>query len=291
MKKISFLILCLTTVLTISSCSSGKDITNPNETIAISDETTVSSEKSSLTETKTQFLYKNVEIMENSGTGVLSTYEDMQDIIGLYSDKINFVRYEIIEKCTLEEAKKFVGLDENGTTLYKAKIDYDYLNDEAVDKIIYLAKAGNEKIQSKNQPLPDIGDKYAGMIMNLKYDSWNVALPELSFAIVEDGNEERLYQIKFDFMKLSDENDNSLGKAVSDDLMYRYTTTDNNPVKYVREYTVDELTNFFRKDWAERGYKIRKLDDKVFDTNTMGYTYNEDDDIIPVAERKEDINE
>lgn len=44
-----------------------------------------------------------------------------------------------------------------------------------------------------------------------------------------------------------------LGKEIPEDMQYLYTTTSNNPVRYVREYDITELADFLRSDWIARG--------------------------------------
>ena len=210
------------------------------------------------------------------------SYEDMQDIIGVYADKMNFIAYEIIDICSEEEQRKIKGTEQNNSTLYKAHIEYDYLNNVSVDKTIYLSKAGNSKIQPENQPIYKIGERYASMLMNLSYDSWNVALPELTFAIKKEGEEDFLYQIKFDFMKFYTKDGVALGEDIQKDMQFEYTSTDNNPVKYVRKYKANELSEFFREDWLSRNYTINMLDNSIFDTDMLGYEYTEDGDVIPI---------
>ena len=234
-------------------------------------------------ESDKEFMYGDVEIIEVDGTGVLPTYEDMHDIIGIYSEKANFVIFEVIEICSDEEKDRFVGLDANATTLYKARITYDCLNNESVNKIIYVAKSGNAKLQPANQPLYNIGEKYATMFMNLSYDSWNTPLPELTFAVKEENEELYLYQIRFDFMKFANKNGKQLGKALNKSEQYEYTTTRNNPVQYVKKYTLNEISDFFREDWKSREYKINRLNNEIFETDMFDYSYTDDGDVIPLS--------
>ncbi len=229
------------------------------------------------------FLCTDVELIETSETGVTATYEEMQDIIGIYSEKVNFVIFEILEFCSEEEIEQFEEMNADETTLYKARIEYDCLNNEPADRIIYLAKAGNFKIQPVNQPIYNIGEKYAAMLMNLAYDSWNVALPELTFACKEENDTECLYQINFD-LKFISADGKELGTELIPEKQYLYTTTSNNPVKYTRSFETEELSDYLKKDWIQRGYVIHSLDDRIFDTDTSGYSYTEDGDVIPLNE-------
>lgn len=205
----------------------------------------------------------------------------MQEIISIYSDKVNFVIYEIIEICSEDEKSKFKGLDSYSTTLYKARIEYDCLNDEPADKIIYLAKAGNSKLQPENQPLYNIGEKYAAMLMNLSFDSWNTALPELTFAVKEKNEKTCLYQIRFDFMSFVDINGKEIGDKINENEQYEYTTTKNNPVKYVRKFELDEIIGFLKDDWLNRKYTINRIDNEIFETSD--YSYTDNGDVIPIS--------
>lgn len=276
-----FALVAIVGALTNSGCASEsqeplpvENVSSPISSIAsqveLSETTTQSSLISDTDESNNHFLYKNVDFISVDGTGVMASYEEMQEILEIYAPKMNFVQYEIIEICSPEEKEK-IRKEKTNSMLYKAKITYDYLNCTPVDIDFYLSKAGNDIIQPENQPPYLPGEKYAAFLMNLSYDSWNVALPEMTFAVKDDG----LYQIKFDFMKFGD-------TAFEEIKQYEYTSTENNPILYVRKYNPDELSEYFRKDWESRGYSIKPLNDSIFDTDLFGYKYTDDGDVIPV---------
>ena len=281
MKKYMSLPIAVTILCVLFSSCSNQSSKIIDETLSI-DEIISTVDKVDLNEDAENYLCGDVEYVDAPMAGEFNTYEEMQEIISVYAPKINFVRYTIYEVCTEEEKLNIQGKNYDGSTLYKANINYDYLNAQDVDKMIYISKAGNMLIQPENQPIYKPGETYASMIMNLSYDSWNVALPELSFSVKNIDDKEYLYQIKFDFMKFIVDGDIQIGQELKENEMFEYTSTKNNPVKYVRKYLSSELVDFLKSDWIKRGYTINPLDATIFDTDMFNYTYTENGSVVPV---------
>lgn len=204
-------------------------------------------------------IYDNVELIESSASGEPCSYEELQDYIKCY-DNVNFLRFEIVEQYSPDEAVKLTNESffENSSTLYKVKINYDYLNQKEVDIEANIAKAGTATKQVKDDPLYMVGQVYAAPIINL--DSiWSTTIPELTFAVQEINNEEFAYHIRFEDINLSSEKNISLDLEMTDSEKSVITSTSNNPVVYTQKMTTNNLGDFIRDDWAKRGYEFQKL--------------------------------
>lgn len=199
-------------------------------------------------------IYTNVEFNEVSGSGLPTSYEELQDYIRCY-EKVNFVRYEILGQYTPEEAVAVTGESyyKDSTTLYRALITYDYLNQRELNYEINLAKAGTPSRQIENDPLYMIGQSYISPLNRLD-ESTFVGLPGLVFSVYNIQDIDIAYQIRFENIKLTDDKYPNLDMGVLRGEELVVTSTENNPVKYVQKSLVDELSAFIREDWKARGY-------------------------------------
>ena len=199
-----------------------------------------------------QYLYNDVEIRQDGGTGSVDSYDSLVDYLEIYSGNMNFYEFTITKQYTPDKAVELTGSDIflSGSTLFSAHITYDWLSDREEDMDILLAQAGTAESQVKNYPLYGVGETYAAFLSGFDKDSWNAACPELIFAT--DGTE-ICRHLRAEQVKFVTADGVLLGEDIPEAEQYVYTTTSNNPVRYVRKYDIVELSGFLRTDWTSRG--------------------------------------
>lgn len=205
-------------------------------------------------------IYDNVEFRESSGTGAAMSYEDLQDFLD--KDNMNFLRFEILDVYSPEDAYELTKNDIYlyVTTLFKAKLTYDYLNDKPLDIDVNIAQAGTAESQFENSPLYGVGEVYAAYFTNLDLNDVDiVATNELVFAIKKSGQDECALHRRFEYINFITADGRNIDMGIDGGQALVITTTRNNPVKYVHMYDIEELAEFFREDWTARGYKFSKL--------------------------------
>lgn len=197
-------------------------------------------------EAEPQYLYNDVKIREDSGTGSPTSYDSLLDYLEPY-----FYEFTITKQYAPDEAAELTGEDmfRNTSTLFEAHIEYDWLHDRAVSMDILLAQAGNAESQIENYPLYGVGERYAAFFAGFDPESWNVTCPEMTFAV----KGEQYLHIKAETIKFVTADGIQLGEEIPADEQYVFTTTSNNPVRYVRKYDIEELADFLRSDLMSRG--------------------------------------
>lgn len=208
-------------------------------------------------EAEPQYLYNDVKIREDSGTGSPTSYDSLLDYLEPY-----FYEFTITKQYAPDEAAELTGEDmfRNTSTLFEAHIEYDWLHDRAVSMDILLAQAGNAESQIENYPLYGVGERYAAFFAGFDPESWNVTCPEMTFAV----KGEQYLHIKAETIKFVTADGIQLGEEIPADEQYVFTTTSNNPVRYVRKYDIEELADFLRSDLMSRG--------KYPENMPLGYT-------------------
>lgn len=204
--------------------------------------------------------YTNVAFREeDGGAGEPQSYEDLQDFLD--PDGVSFFGFRILGVYTAEEAFEITGNDvypSGYTTLFKAKLNYDYLNNKAVDIDVNIAKAGSSKIQFEGSPLYEVGGEYAAYFTNMDLEEPRlVACPELLFTLKSDGVRKYALHPMFGKIDFTTAEGTSLDLGIEGGEISVITSTSNNPVKYVHLYDIEELAAFFREDWTARGYTFK----------------------------------
>jgi len=198
------------------------------------------------------------------GAGAIRSYDELVESIHQEDGTMNFVKYEIIGIYTSKEVETITDGRLNGdhTTLYKARIIYDYLNQREVNIEINLAKAGTPTLQSRGNPQYAIGDVYVSILPYLDgfldKTRTRVSGSMLNFAFHKINGVEFAYHINYDYIKIENTS-RSINIGVLSSERSFVTTTRNNPVKYTQKFSVDELADFFRNDWKQRGFKFLDL--------------------------------
>lgn len=197
-----------------------------------------------------QYLYNDVEITADAGSN--SSYSELADSLEIYSGSMNFFEFTIIKQYTPDEAAELTGSDifRSSSTLFSAHIGYDHLREKKVDMDILLAQEGSAESQIENHPLYGVGETYIAFLPEFGEGSWNSACPELLFAL--NGSDACMH-LNAEQITFETADGVKLGEEIPEDMQYIYTTTSNNPVRYVRGYGVTEISDFLRSDWTARG--------------------------------------
>jgi hypothetical protein len=235
-------------------------------------------------------IYKDVKFSDFIIDGSPQSYDELDEWLLIY-DRVNFVRYEILEVYTPEEAIQLTGDDifEDGTTLYKVGIDYDYLSQTSVDIEVYLAKAGTPAMQIEGLPLYNIGEVYLSPIKNLERvlngeATWCVGMAELTYAYYEIEGVPFAYHVAFDKIKVNDPDIPNLDIPLLPEEQVIVTSTENNPVHYTQKSLVSSLGDFIRKDWTTKGFTFLDLkahDGFRFEDYDFSLTTAYEDEAIP----------
>lgn len=225
-------------------------------------------------------IYENAGFVERNSDGSPTTYEELQDFMTSYGN-ITFLEYEIIAQYTSEEAFEKTGKDifKHTSTLYRAHIYYDHLNDTPVDITVDLGKAGLPDSQFENNPPYAVGQKIISDLTGFSSTSC-VAVPELVYFVYEVNGVKLAYHVSNERIVLESEAFANLDMELTDSERFLVTTTANNPVKFTQKSTVDDLTDFIRQDWKARGYDF--FDVANFDYE--GRIVNNSDEDVPVVE-------
>ncbi len=220
-------------------------------------------------------IYDNVSFIEESATGAPISYEELQEYMGAYED-ISFVEYEILYQYTPEEAFQKTGSDIfiNSTTLYKAHIFYDYLNDTDVDLIVDISKAGMPDKQIKGNPPYVIGQKIISALSGFSRTRC-VAIPELTFLVYDVNGIDLAYHVDCSDITIDDDSFANLDMQLANEEVSFITTTKNNPVVFNQKSTINDLTQFIKQDWTERGYEFTN----IIEESEAYYRRNEEDDV------------
>lgn len=209
-------------------------------------------------------VYKNVEFRDDYSVGSPESYDELQEFLN--TERMNFFRFQILDVYTPEEAFEITASDvytRNLTTLFKAKLTYDYIKDEAVDVEVNIAKAGVPQLQLEGSPLYGVGEEYAAYFTNMDLSKPRlVACSELLFALKNDGTQEFALHPEFSKIDFVTSEGNSLDLGIENGEVSVITTTSNNPIKYVHKYNIEQLAEFFREDWAARGYYFIDIEDQ-----------------------------
>ncbi len=222
--------------------------------------------------------YDDAELREDSSTGGPQSYEELQDYLSVYSDRMNFVQYEIIWQYSPDEAYALTGNEIflYSSTLYKARLTRDLINGEAKDIEFLLVSAGTAESQIAGLPLLSVGECYASMLPNFSTETTNVAFPELTFAIYSKGGTDYAYHLRFDKIRFIAENGADIDMGVTENERYVVTSTSNNPVNYVKKLRLSELADLLRRDWTKRGYQFMLV-------QAAGeYVQKTSDEVIPI---------
>ena len=209
-------------------------------------------------------IYGDVEFNKISESGGAVSYEDMVHNYPMVFENVNFVKFEIVGVYTAEEAMKITGewYFENITTLYKAVLTYDYLNQKPLNIKVNLGKAGTATTQFEGRPSYMIGETY---IDNLIWDGGDnpnrvASGGVFTFSFHTIKGIDFAYKIGFDYIKLSDSRFPNLDMEMFPEEKSVVTSTKNNPAQYTQKSVVDELAAFFKEDWKANGFKFYNFD-------------------------------
>lgn len=222
-------------------------------------------------------IYDNVKFMDMSATGGPTTYEELQEYIDIYDD-VSFVEYEILYQYTPEEAVEKTGSDifKHSTTLYKAHVYYDHLNDTEVDLDVDISKAGMPNNQFKADPPYAVGQKLISALSGFNRTRC-VAIPELVFYVYDVNGIDLAYHVNKNDIAVNNASFSNLNMELAESEFSLTTTTKNNPVEFNQKSAVEDLADFIRQDWSQRGYSF--TDVKNVKANVLRTVEKEDYDV------------
>ena len=219
--------------------------------------------------------YDEAEIREGGSTGSPQSYEELQDYLSVYSDRMNLTQYTILYQYDPETAYQITG-DElylYSSTLYKARATYDLLNGETMNREFLLSCAGTAESQIEGLPLLSVGEKYASVL--IAYGDKYLAFPELTFAVYRNAAVDYAYHLRFDKIRFVKSDGTDIDLGIGENEEYVITSTRNNPVHYVHKLRLSELAEFLKADWTARGYQFCNIFELPVDTD-------EADEVIPI---------
>ena len=221
-------------------------------------------------------IYDNVKFADTH-SGSADSYEELRKYVNAYED-VSFVGYEIISQYPPEEAVKKTGDDifKHSTTLYKAHIYYDYLNDTPIDMTIDLAKAGLPSEQVKGDPSYAVGQRIVSAVSGYNGTSC-VAIPELVYYVFNVNGTDIAYHVGNAEITVKDASFPNLDMDIIGEEVSLITTTKNNPVKFTQKSLLSELAQFINQDWTEQGFDFFDL--KNFDYDQRQINDKSEDEI------------
>ncbi len=223
-------------------------------------------------------IYDNVKFAD-SHSGSAGSYEELRQYVNAYED-ISFVGYEIISQYSPEEAVKKTGDDifKYSTTLYKAHIYYDYLNDTPIDMTIDLAKAGLPNEQVKDDPPYAVGQRIVSAVSGYSGTSC-VAIPELVYYVFDVNGTDMAYHVVNGGIIVRNASFPNLDMDIIGEEASLIITTKNNPVKFTQKSLLSELTEFIKQDWTAQGFDFFDLKNFDYDQRQIN---DKSEDEIPV---------
>ncbi|MCD8006391.1 MAG: hypothetical protein LUF29_05385 [Oscillospiraceae bacterium] len=195
------------------------------------------------------------EILEENGTGVVTSYEDLCDYLSGYNN-LQFITFEIVSVYSSEEANELTDSDifTRQTTLYYVHVTYDWLADCEVDYYMNIAHAGDKEQQYLGKPMYEVGMTFMSAVFGSS-DTWRVPVGELEYLLV-DGTAYHIGTKAF----ITSEYIPSLIEEASE----TYFSAENNPMLFSSYVDAEALGEFIRTDWEARGFFEEKTtDDEV----------------------------
>ncbi|MCD8344835.1 MAG: hypothetical protein LUC38_02595 [Oscillospiraceae bacterium] len=193
-----------------------------------------------------------VTTIDDSATGVVTSYEDLCDYLSSYKN-LQFITFEIVSVYSPEEAYELTGSDifTRLTTLYKVHVTYDWLADCEVDYYMNIAHAGDKEQQYLGKPMYEVGMTFMSAVFGSS-DTWRVPVGEMEYLLV-DGTAYHLGTEAF----ITAEYIPSLVEEASE----TYFSAENNPMLFSSHVDAEALGEFIRTDWTARGFLEEKTSD------------------------------
>ncbi len=193
-----------------------------------------------------------VTTIDDSATGIVTSYEDICDYLSGYTN-LQFITFEIVSAYSPDEAYELTGSDifTRLTTLYKVHVTYDWLADCEVDYYMNIAHAGDKEQQYLGKPMYEVGMTFTSAVFGSS-DTWRVPVGEMEYLLV-DGTAYHLGTEAF----ITSEYIPSLIEEASK----IYFSAENNPMLFSSYVDAEALGEFIRNDWTERGFLEEKTSD------------------------------
>lgn len=204
-------------------------------------------------ESSDAYEYYEVDILDDSSSGEPQNYDDLVEFLENY-DNLTFISYEIVYVYSADEAFKLTELDSvlRNTTLYKVHVYYDHISDCKTSYYLNLAHAGDSDTQYYGFPAYQIGQRFISAVFGSS-ETWRVPVGELEFVLLSKDGKEFAYHLGNSNIIISDESYDGLQLPMDDSETTLLTSTINNPMIFTQKSSSNDLSDFIRKDWAERG--------------------------------------
>ena len=184
---------------------------------------------------------------DDPAADVYSSYADFRNksLKGVMM-KTSLVRFAV-ERVYTEDDLMFaapgVSIDPFAQTLYKINVSYDYFNDTAADVDMLMINDGSYNVQVDGCPVMD-GEYIARIVMN--DDGVVYADTNILYKVYSVNGLDIAYHLQSTNNANVDPGDTNMGLLPEESSVY--TTTANNPEKYVHKAAVSELTEYLTSD-------------------------------------------
>lgn len=219
-------------------------------------------------------IYDELPFTQNVATGGAQSYDEVMEVVGT-DQNLRLVEYEIVKVYSSEEAYEITGKDYylHTTTLYRARVLYDYILNKEVDYYIDISQAGHKENQIKGMPEYELGKRmFSPIYLDDGMERWS-SIGELRYMLCESGGVKLAYHIGYRNVRL--EYDYMTRPYPNIDLVFNswdkldfITTTANNPEVYTQKSTLRSLVDWLITDWRERG-----IISPVYETQLSGLRY------------------
>lgn len=207
------------------------------------------------------------------------TYNDLCNVIPDLYGKVGFVKFEITDILSAEDANAIANSDDFSTeyTMYKASLIYDYLSYASASGEIYVSAYGNELTQIKGYPTFAIGDTVLALVD--PEGSYVKIIDQMVYQVHRVNGVDIAYHILYENI---DPGDTNMG--ILDMESHVYTTTSNNQAIYTAKASIKELTRYVRRNFNKRSIQTFDMTNySVQIDNTV--SDNDDNDIkVPNTE-------
>lgn len=191
------------------------------------------------------------------------SYNTLCENISKQYDKVGFVKFEITDILSDDEANTVAGDDEFSLehTMYKATLIYDYLTNASASGEMYISAYGNELVQISGYPTFATGDTVLALVdPNGDYVK---IIDQMVYQIHRVNGVDIAYHILYEGIDPGDTNMGILDMETS-----VYTTTINNPAHYTSKAAVKELTRYVRRNFTKRDITVADMTDYSITTKS-----------------------
>lgn len=184
---------------------------------------------------------------DDPAADVYSSYADFRNKsikgVQMPTSLVRFAVERVYTEDDLMFAAPGVSIDPFAQTLYRINVSYDYFNDTAVNVDMMMINDGSYNVQVDGCPVME-GEYIARIVMN--DDGVVYADTNILYKVYNVNGLDIAYHLQSANNANVDPGDTNMGLLPEESSVY--TTTANNPEKYVHKAAVTELTEYLSKD-------------------------------------------